>query len=126
MLTKKLQPYLILHLAIFILSLSTICSKFAANQEFMSFEFIAFYVGVILTLGIYALIWQQILKKIPLTTAFVNKSAILIWSLIWGVTFFGETISASMIIGIIVVLFGVILVITGASRKEQKEQHQDE
>ena len=88
---KKLLPtYLLLHLSVFILSLSTICSKFAASQEFMSIGFIALYTGVIVALGIYALLWQQILKKIPLTNAFVNKSATLIWSLIWGISFFNE------------------------------------
>ena len=122
---KKLQPYLLLHLAVFTLSLSTICSKFSAGQEFMSFGFIAFYAGVILALGIYALIWQQVLQKIPLTTAFVNKSASLIWSLIWGIAFFNEAVSASMIIGIAVVFCGVILVIVGAPQKTQKGQ-QDE
>lgn len=119
---KKIQPYLLLHLAVLILSISTICSKFAANQEFMSFGFIAFYTGVILALGIYALIWQQVLKKVPLTNAFVNKSASLIWSLIWGVTFFDETISASMLIGIAIVFCGVILVIIGGKKEESQNE----
>ena len=109
---KTASTYLLLHIAVFTLSLSTVCSKFAASHEFMSFGFIACYAGVVGALGIYALIWQQVLKKIPLTDAFVNKSATLIWSLLWGVTLFGETISASMIIGIIIVFVGVILVVT--------------
>ncbi|MBQ3445117.1 transporter, partial [Candidatus Saccharibacteria bacterium] len=107
--------------AVFILSISTICAKFAAGQEFMSFGFIAFYGGVILALGLYALIWQQVLKKIPLTNAFVNKSASLIWSLIWGVTLFGEIVSINMLIGIIIVFIGVILVVTGNSRATKPE-----
>ena len=120
---KKLLPtYLLLHLSVFILSLSTICSKFAASQEFMSIGFIALYTGVIVALGIYALLWQQILKKIPLTNAFVNKSATLIWSLIWGISFFNETISASMIVGIFIVFIGVILVITGSNNPKKEEE----
>ena len=122
-LKKTWRSYALLHLAVFILSISTICAKFAASQEFMSFGFIAFYGGVILALGIYALIWQQVLKKIPLTNAFVNKSAALIWSLIWGVTLFGEIVSINMLIGIIIVFIGVILVVTGNTKpKEPKEE----
>ena len=123
---SNIKPFLLLHLAVFILSLSTVCSKFAASQEFRSFNFIALYAGVIIALGIYALIWQQVLKKIPLTTAFVNKSATLIWSLIWGVSFFNETISASMIIGIIIVFCGVILVVTGPKKESQSKQQEVE
>ena len=99
----------------------------------MSFEFIALYAGVIGTLGVYAIIWQQVLKKIPLTNAFVNKSATLFWSLLWGVTLFGETISISMIIGIIIVFIGVILVVVNSpkpnaitKKPEEKEPSDNE
>ena len=117
---NKLSTYLLLHLAVFVLSISTICAKFAASQEFMSFGFIALYAGVVGALGIYAIVWQQVLKKIPLTNAFVNKSATLVWSLIWGVSFFGEKVSISMIIGILIVFTGVFLVVSGAEKKEEK------
>lgn len=117
---NKLSTYLLLHLAVFVLSISTICAKFAASQEFMSFGFIALYAGVVGALGVYAIVWQQVLKKIPLTNAFVNKSATLVWSLIWGVSFFGEKVSISMIIGILIVFTGVFLVVSGAEKKEEK------
>lgn len=123
---SAIKPFLLLHLAVLILSLSTVCSKFAANQDFMSFSFITLYGGVILTLGIYAIIWQQVLKRIPLTTAFVNKSATLFWSLLWGVLLFNEAISPSMIIGILVVFLGVILVVSGGKKKHAKQTEPEE
>lgn len=116
------STYALLHVAVFILSISTICAKLAAGQEFMSFGFIALYSGVIFALGIYAIIWQQVLKNIPLTNAFVNKSATLVWSLIWGVTLFGETISASTIIGILIVFCGVFLVVSNPKKKEEEKE----
>ena len=126
--SKTLSIYLLLHFAVFVLALGTVCSKFAANQEFMSFSFIVLYAGVIGTLAIYAIIWQQVLKKIPLTNAFVNKSATLFWSLLWGVTLFGETITPSMIIGILIVFLGVILVVTGnpKSNPDQPQKSKEE
>ena len=118
---KNFSTYLLLHFAVFVLALSTVCSKFASTQDFMSPGFIALYACVIGALGIYAIIWQQVLKKIPLTNAFVNKSASLFWSLLWGVTLFGETISPSMIIGIIIVFIGVILVVTDSPKPTAKQ-----
>ena len=50
--SRTLSKYLLLHFAVFVLALGTVCSKFAANQEFMSFGFIALYAGVIGTLAI--------------------------------------------------------------------------
>ena len=122
---KNFSTYLLLHFAVFVLALSTVCSKFASTQDFMSPGFIALYACVIGALGIYAIIWQQVLKKIPLTNAFVNKSASLFWSLLWGVTLFGETISPSMIIGIIIVFIGVILVVTDSPKPTAKQTSED-
>lgn len=115
------KTYALLHLAVFIMSISSICSKKAAGFEFMSFGFIAFYAGVILALGVYALIWQQVLRKIPLTNAFVNKSALLVWSLIWGVTLFDETVTIQKVIGLIIVFCGVFLVISGSKKEKEAE-----
>lgn len=119
---KLVSTYAILHLAVFILSLSTICSKFAAREDFLSVNFFLLYAGVILALGVYAVIWQQVLKKIPLTDAFVNKSASLIWSLVWGVALFDETVSASMILGLLIVAAGVILVISDSPKEAKLSQ----
>ena len=121
---KLLKTYALLHVAVLILSVSTVCSRFAAGREFMSFEFIALYGGVIFALGIYAIIWQQVLKNIPLTNAFVNKSATLVWSLIWGVTLFGENVSASTIIGILIVFCGVFLVVSNPKKKEEEKENE--
>jgi drug/metabolite transporter (DMT)-like permease len=77
----------------------------------MSFKFILLYVGVIFSLFIYAIIWQQILKRIDLTTAFANKSAMLFWSLVWGVTIFHEQVKVQIIIGLLFVGLGVYFVV---------------
>lgn len=107
-----IKTYLLLHTAIFILALGTICSKNAASQEFLSAKFVMYYGLFIGTLGIYAIIWQQVLKKMPLVTAFCNKSMTIIWGLIFGLLFFGEAITVTKILGAIVVITGVIRVVT--------------
>lgn len=125
-LTKsKPHTFLLLHFAVFILSVSTICAKLASPHEFMSIGFVLLYGGMIFALGIYALIWQQVLKKMPLTIAFANKAASLIWSLVWGVLIFNEAIAPTTIIGIFIVFAGVLLVVTG-NNSTSKQEHKNE
>ena len=55
-----------LHIVLMIYSLLGICSKLAAGEEFLSVRFI-FYYGIVLTnLFVYAIVWQQIIKRMPL------------------------------------------------------------
>ena len=108
---KKVNKYLYLHLLLFFFSFCGVFSKLASQNEFLSMKFIIFYGISILILGIYAILWQQILKKFSLTTAFFNKAITIIWGMLWGIIFFKETITLNMIIGAIIVLIGVGLVV---------------
>ena len=121
----KAKPFILLHLAVFILSIGTVCIKFAASKELLSFSFFAFFSGMIIALAIYALIWQQVLKSVSLTTAFVSKSATLFWSLLWGATIFNEEISISMVVGVLIVFVGVIMVVTGNNHNEEEGKVDD-
>lgn len=93
-------------------SLFGICSKLAAQQPFLSFKFIMYYGIVILNLAIYAVCWQQIIKRIPLVTAFANKAVTVIWGLIWGKIFFQEAITAQKLLGAFIIICGIVLVVT--------------
>ena len=64
---------------------------------------------MILLLGVYAIAWQQIIKVLPLTTAFANKAVTVVWGLIWGMLFFGERLTAGKLIGALLVIVGVAL-----------------
>lgn len=109
---KKVLPYLILHSCLLFYSFGSICSKMASRQKFLSFKFIVFYGLLIAILGVYAILWQQILKKIPLSIAYANKSVGVIWGMIWGAVIFSETITLNMIIGAVFVVAGVIFLVT--------------
>lgn len=108
---KKINKYAYLHLLLFAYSFCGVFSKLAAENEFLSLKFCVFYGISILILGIYAILWQQILKKFTLTTAFFNKAVTIIWGMLWGILFFKEKITFNMIIGTIVVLVGVGMVV---------------
>lgn len=108
---KRIKYFLILHIELAIYSLGGICSKLAGQHQFLSFWFIFWYSLVIFNLGIYAIVWQQIIKHLPLNTAYANKAVSIVWGILWGVLFFHETIKWNMIVGAIIVIFGVILVV---------------
>ena len=57
----------------------------------------------------YAICWQQIIKRIPLTVAFSNKAVTIVWGMIWGIIFFGERITIGKLMGALLVVFGVIM-----------------
>lgn len=108
---KKISKYIWLHIILLIYSLGTVCSKIAAEYGFLSKGFIVFYALVLFILFVYAIMWQQIIKKIPLTTAVANKSIVMIWGMIWGSFIFGEQVTWNMIVGSGIVFCGIYLVV---------------
>lgn len=110
--TEKIKYFLYLHLVLLLYSFSSICSKMAALQEFFSLKFILFYGGVLALLFLYAVLWQQIIKKMSLTTAYANKAVIVLWGMLWGHIIFNEKITFKMLIGSVIILFGVYLVVS--------------
>ena len=68
-------------------------SKYAAQETFLSKRFFLFYFVVMINMLIYAIVWQQVIKKIPLTTAYANKLICIIWMALLGTVFFNEVIN---------------------------------
>ena len=98
----------------FLASLTSVFSKMASVQynrhglgSIWLYVFLALMIG---NCGIYAIAWQQVIKKFSLSTAYANKSVYLLWSQIWAVVIFHENLSVRNIIGILVVLTGVWVV----------------
>lgn len=98
-----------LHLMLMLYSVSGICSKLAGQHSFLSMEFCLFYSIVILLLALYAIGWQQIIKRLPLSVAFANKAVTVIWGSVWGFLFFHEAITIGKVVGAVMVILGVVL-----------------
>lgn len=98
-----------LHVMLAVYSLSSVCAKLAAGFDFMSLGFIACYGGMIALLGVYAIGWQQVIKRLPLTYAYANKAVTVLWGIVWGVLLFHERVSPLKILGALIVLSGVVL-----------------
>ena len=106
---SKIKTLVLLHLLLMIYSMSGICSKMASGQVFLSRKFCLYYGLIILLLGFYAVGWQQIIKRLPLTTAFANKAVTVVWGLVWGCVFFHERITLGKIVGVVLVIMGVVI-----------------
>lgn len=108
----KLRNFLFLHASLLFYSIAGIFAKKASAYEFLSFEFILFYGLFMIVLFIYAILWQQILKRFPLSVAFANKAIIILWGILWGYLFFGEALRWGMLFGAIVIISGIYLVVS--------------
>ena len=109
---NSIPIFILLHVSLFFSSLSGVCSKMAANQSFLSAAFFFWYGLVLVIMFGYAVVWQQILKRMPLTVAYANKPVGLIWGMLWGSLIFRERITWNMILGAGVIFVGICLVVT--------------
>ena len=103
---------IILHLFMALYSMTGIASKFAAGEEFLSFRFFLFYGIVLFGLFVYAIAWQQIIKHLPLITAYANRGVTVIWGIIWGYFIFSEEITVRKLIGAAIIICGIVFIVT--------------
>lgn len=108
----------LLELAFFIYSLSSMFSKKAMYNNPTIIHIIFFYGLSLFMLGIYAIIWQQVLKKLELSIAFANKGITIVWGIIWGILVFNEKITIGMLIGATIVILGIIIMMYDKEEKQ--------
>ena len=106
------KTFAVLHFILLLYSFVGVFMKLAFQNEMFSFNFFLFAGLAVLFLGIYAIIWQQVLKKLPLTVAFTNKAICIVWGMLWGALFLGDQITWYKILGSLIVFPGVVLVVS--------------
>ena len=104
---------LLLVTAFLIYSSTGVFSKLASAEEFLSMGYLLRFGLVILALGVYAVLWQIILKRFPLSRAYLYKSMTVIFSLAFAFFFFGEQITVQNILGAVLIICGIIVNSTG-------------
>lgn len=117
---SKTTVLLALHILLTVYSLSGVLSKLASGFSFSDIGFYLCYCGIIALLGVYAIGWQQIIKRLPLTTAYANKAVTVVWGIIWGILLFSEEINLFKALGAVVVLAGVALYAVADNATEEK------
>ena len=62
-----------------------------------------------LILGIYAVIWQMLIKNAQIAVVYANKASYLLWAQLAAVFFFGEHITWTNLLGIVIIFSGILL-----------------
>ena len=83
--------------------------KLASMEDFMSIAYLLRLFCVILAMSTYAIFWQVLLKKVPLTQAFLFKSITVLFTLFFAFSIFKESISLNNIIGALFIIAGIIV-----------------
>lgn len=77
--------------------------------QFLSWNYILFLAAAVLILGVYAIIWQQILKRMDVSDAYMFKGLSVIFTLALAWIFFSETITLTNCIGAALIVGGIAL-----------------
>lgn len=115
---NEVKDVFLLQAVFFIYSINSIVAKMASSQERFSTTFLMLYGLELLILGIYAILWQQIIKKFELSVAYANKAVTLIWAMIWGNLLFDEQLTLSKAGGILMVIGGIVIL--NGTKEERK------
>ena len=106
---SKLKTLILLHALLLVYSLSSVFSKLASKATILSLTFCGCYGMVLIILMVYAIGWQQVIKRMPLSTAFANKAVTTVWGTVWGMTLFREKLTFGRAAGILMIVVGIIL-----------------
>jgi multidrug transporter EmrE-like cation transporter len=108
------KDFLLLHVTLLLYAVASVFAK-AAGIHLSVRDMPPVYVFLVLemaALGVYAALWQQTLKRMPLSFAYSNKGVCTLWMCLFGLIFFGESLTLGKAIGILIVLCGVWLVVS--------------
>ena len=105
----QIKDILMLQIVFFIYSINSVVAKFASAQEPFSLNFIMLYGLELCVLGVYAILWQQLIKRMELSVAYSNKAVVLLWAMVFGALLFKEQITLTKVAGILLVIVGIVV-----------------
>lgn len=68
-----------------------------------------FFLCALGVIGIYAVLWQMVLKRVPLSAAYMMKSVTVIYGMMIASQLFGEHISIKNLAGCALIIAGIAL-----------------
>ena len=88
---------------------TSIFTKMASRQEMLSWPYLLWMAGAVGVMGVYAILWQQVLKRVELSTAYMFKGTGMIFGLLIAWLILGEQITINNMIGASVIITGIAL-----------------
>ncbi len=107
---SNLKNIALLQGVIIIYTISSVMSKQASAHGEQLFLFLFFFGLEFVLLGIYAVLWQQMIKRFELSVAYANRSMAVVWSMVWAVVFFHNTITIKNMIGVLLIVIGTMII----------------
>lgn len=107
--TKSFKTYITLIGVNLIYACTSIFTKMASQKEMLSLPYLLWIAGAVGVMGVYAMLWQQIIARMPISIAYMFKGTSLIFVLLFSTLFFGEAITLNNIIGAVIIIIGIIL-----------------
>lgn len=101
------KAYVIILFAFLVYSFASVFSKMASEHAFLSGPYLLWLGCAILMLGLFAVLWQQIIKRMPISDAYMFKGTSLIFVLLFSHLFFGEAITVNNLLGAAIIIGGI-------------------
>jgi len=118
---RSLKNIILLQAVIVIYTISGVMSKEASKSQGSLTRFLFFFGMEFVILAVYAVLWQQIIKRFELSVAYANRSMAVVWSMVWAVVFFHDTITIQNIVGVLLVVVGTFIVNTENAKEEMDD-----
>lgn len=109
---KKIKNIALLQGVVILYTVSGVMSKEASMSGGHMPRFLFFFGMEFVMLGIYAVLWQQMIKRFELSVAYANRSMAVVWSMVWAVLLFRDTITVRNAAGILLVVTGTVIINT--------------
>lgn len=108
----KWKNVLQLQAVVVIYTISSVMAKTASMHKDNKMLFLIFFGLEFVMLGVYAILWQQMIKRFELSVAYANRAMAILWSMIWVVIFFHDQITVRNLLGVAIVIAGIMLINT--------------
>ena len=122
---EKIKNIILLQGVVVIYTLSGIMSKNASANGDNLIKFVIFFGLEFVLLAVYAVLWQQMIKRFELSVAYANRSMAVLWSMLWAVLFFHDEITVKNIMGVLLVTMGTVIINTDLKNMEGEKADND-
>ena len=106
----SLRSLLAVQGAVILYSFADVTAKLASAHPFLSGPYVLWIGAEFLILGLYAVCWQQIIKRVDISVAYANRAAAVVWTMLWAALLFHETITPKNLIGVGLLFAGIWMV----------------
>lgn len=105
----KLTHYISLIAINLLYACVSLFTKYTSQQEFLSWRYICGLAGAVGVMGIYAILWQLVLKRVELSLAYMFKGTSIVFVMLLAYWLFSEQITWNNIIGAMIIILGIVL-----------------